>query len=171
MSLISNNHILLKRYLQTDAVAGTEYVQVSNLENHLKELVTLAADSHASPPASTDGASNHAVGSASLIRNGFSVARLGQNQLMKSMTLLDHTSLVYAIEFSNDGSLLVSGGDRGQVFIRKMEQVLDSTRTSSALLKVTSKNFSARSLAISADNSRIFAGGSDHEISVFDTNT
>ena len=104
------------------------------------------------------------------IRNGFSVGRLSQNQLMKSVNLSDHTSLVYAIEFSNDGSLLVSGGEGGRILMWKMEQVLDWTRTASTL-KVTPKNFSARSLAISADNSRIFAGGSVPGICVFDTNT
>ena len=121
VSLISNNHILLKWYLQTDAVAGTEYVQVSNVENHLKELVTLAADSQESPSASTDEATNRPVGSVDPIRNGFSVGRLSQNQLMKSVNLSDHTSLVYAIEFSNDGSLLVSGGEGGRILMWKME--------------------------------------------------
>ena len=86
-------------------------------------------------------------------------------------SLLGSAGAVHAIEFSNDGSLLASGGDRGQVFIWKMEQVLDSTCTASPL-KVAHKDFSACSLAISADNSRIFAGGPGRPqgIFVFDTN-
>ena len=141
---------------------------MTNVENHAKELVT-AAESQASV-SSVDGTTNRTVDSAFSIRNGFSVGRLSQNQLMKSVNLSDHTSPFYAIEFSNDGSLLVSGGEGGRILMWNMEQVLDSTHTASTL-RVTPKNFSARSLAISADNSRIFAGGSVPGIYVFDTNT
>ena len=120
----------------------------------------------------TDVAANRAIASASVrsTRNGFSVGRLDRNQLLHVKNLAAHSATVRAAEFSNDGSMLVSGGNGDRILIWKMNQVLDSTRTPTpTVLKASPSYFSALSLAISTDNSRIFAGGNRQGILVFDT--
>lgn len=105
---------------------------------------------------------------------GFSVERLSKrNQVMQCKDFRGHSSVIRGLEFSDDGSLLVSGGDR-TVLIWKMDQVLDRNRRQPVfptVLKVAPKDFTLFSLAISPDNSRILVGGRDQAVYVYDAQT
>ena len=113
-------------------------------------------------------------GSVRSSRRGFSVERLNQTQAVHCQNLTRRDSgIIRAIEFSDDGSLLVSGGDGDRpVLIWRMDQVLDRTRLPvPSVLKVQPKDFTLFSLAISSDNSRIFIGGRDQFVYIHDTQT
>ena len=113
----------------------------------------------------TGVATNCEVDSSHLTRRAFTV---GLKEPIYSKDLEGHFDVIQALEFSDDGSLLVTGGDDGRILIWNTEQALDSTRQS-APTQLTLLYFSLFSLAISPDNSRIFAGGLGRDIFVFDT--
>ena len=88
--------------------------------------------------------------------------------------LKGHSGVIRAIEFSNDGSLLVSGGNRDRpVLIWRMDQIFDKTNPQlvPSVKKVIPKDFKVFSFAISPDNSRIFVGGRNQAVYVHDTQT
>jgi WD40 repeat protein len=99
---------------------------------------------------------------------GFSADRLNANQTVHCKDLTGHSSLIRAIEFSDDESLLVSGGRDDHVLIWNMSKV----NVTPTVLKVSADQDSDLfALAISPDNGRIIVGGSDPDIVVFDTKT
>ena len=101
------------------------------------------------------------------IRNGFSADRLDANQTVHCKDLTGHSSLIRALEFSDDESLLVSGGRDDRVLIWNMNDVNATTPT---VLKVTpEEDFDLFALAISPDNSRIIVGGGYPDVLVYDT--
>ena len=106
-------------------------------------------------------------------QRGFSAERLVNDRPFHCKDLRGHSSGIKALEFSDDGSLLVSGGDGDQpVLIWRMDQVLDRSRQPvPSVLKVKPKDFKLFSVAISPDNSRIFVGGRDKEVFIHDTQT
>ena len=154
-------------YLQVGTVyvreaTRTEGAEATNAKRHIpiSEGATGTRNSY-----------NSAVGSS---LRGFSAERLSQSQPVHCKDLLGHSEVIRAIEFSNDGSLLVSGGDGDRpVLIWRMDQVLaNRTRqTVLSVLKVTRNDFKLYSLAVSPDNCRIFVGGRDQAVYVHDTQT
>ena len=82
--------------------------------------------------------------------------------------LVGHINTVSAMEFSEDGSLLVSGGVDKSVRLWSIGiQTLDDDQPS----KKMEKNHSAvvLCLAVSSDNRRIFSGGMDSFVFIHDT--
>ena len=106
-------------------------------------------------------------------RNGFSVGRLDRNQFIHSKDLTAHSNgAVGAAEFSDDGSLLISGGNGERVLIWNMEQVLGrSCNEPPTPIELKIEQDNALSLAVSQDNSRIFVGGLAKDIYIFDAFT
>ena len=106
-------------------------------------------------------------GSVHSSRCGFSVERLNQTQAVHCKDLQGHLDVIRAIEFSNDGSLLVSGGDQ-PVLIWRMDQIVCETQQQPipSVLKVQPRDFK-----LYFDNSRIFAGGQDQSVYVLDAQT
>ena len=82
--------------------------------------------------------------------------------------------MIRAVEFSDDGSLLVSSGGGDIVLIWNVEQIINAAKTTPrSVLKVTSDFIGDPpfSLAISPDNNRIFVGGDYPHIYIYDSQT
>ena len=89
-------------------------------------------------------------------------------QLFHYEELTGHTDLIAAMEFSEDGALLVSGGVDKTVLLWS----LNSSRNEWNSAEMETKHESSvYCLAISPDNQRIFSGGYDKKILIHDTNS
>jgi len=145
-------YLFLNLYLQV----GTVYVRESTRTEAAEETNVKRHIPISEGATGTRNSSKSAVRSS---QRGFSAELLGQSQPVHCKDLLGHSEVIRAIEFSNDGSLLVSGGDGGRpVLIWRMDQVL-SDRTHQPVpseLKVTRNDFKLYSLAVSPDKSRTF---------------
>ena len=152
--------------------AGVESVQVRREANGESETKRRRAAANVAKSEVADAADLTASAPRST-RDGLSVGRPdGQNHLIQSKHLAGHSSVVRAAEFSDDGSMLVSGGDGGRILIWNMNQVLNRSQTPTpTILKLAQSNFSTFSLAISADNNRIFVSGRSKDILIYDTHT
>jgi len=112
-------------------------------------------------------------------RSEFSIGRLQSSQLQSihCRDLINHGSIIRALEFSDDGSLLVSGGAGDLVHLWNVDQVLNNRSGAksipTAVLKVTSEFIGVPpfSMAISPDNSRIVIAGSYPYIFSYDAHT
>ena len=148
-------------FIQTSG-AAPELVQVDSTQNVIRS--TRAAGDEG------DGTQSNGL-TRRVGRNGFSTERLGLPHSMHNRDLAGHSAVVRSIEFSNDGSLLVSGGNDDRVLIWNIDQVFDMTRAQTPTsLKVPKMNLALFSLAFSPDNSRIIIGGGNH-VFIHDTNT
>jgi len=89
-----------------------------------------------------------------------------QSQLFQCRDLVGHIEGITAMEFSDDGSFLVSGCFDGAVRLWSIREDNDGTQ----LMETEHKSF-VTSLAISSDNSRIFSTGRESAVFIYDTNT
>ena len=103
--------------------------------------------------------------------NCFSARRqkIEPSQLFQFRELTGHTDSINAMEFSDDGTLLVSGGRDKTVRLWSLNQGRDGEWNSTA--KETMHTHNINCLVISPDNRRIFSGGYDKKVLVHDTNT
>ena len=160
----------LHQVVSTTRIASVEStqqkpVQMFDCESILKLEGAVAATFPISAHSSTSGST--CALKVAHIRNGLSADRLDANQTVHCKDLTGHSSLIRALEFSDDESLLVSGGRDDRVLIWNMNHINATTPTG---LKITpEEDFDLFALAISPDNSRIIVGGGYPDVLVYDT--
>ena len=91
-----------------------------------------------------------------------------QSQLFRCRELEGHSGYINAVEFSEDGTLLISGGADKSIRLWSVNQSL--TRGISSIME-TKHQSPVTSLAFSPDNKRIFSGGNDSKIFIHDART
>ena len=79
---------------------------------------------------------------------------------------------VNVVEFSDDGSFFISGGDDGRVLLWPTEQAVNCDSVLVDIMDSEHERSSVFCLAMSPDNKRIFSGsGNDKKLFVHDSNT
>ena len=96
--------------------------------------------------------------------NKISAERLSSSQPLNCRDLIGHhgdDEGINVVEFSNDGSLFVSGGDGGRILLWPTSKAVDKNWKPKPTAIETEHEKPIWCLAISPDNRRIFIGGSD----------
>ena len=109
-----------------------------------------------------------------LVRSHLPSGFSDSQKLVHSKDLISHGSVIRAVEFSDDGSLLVSSGFGDLVLIWNLDLGIEAAITNpTSVLRITSDTISDPpfSLAISPDNNRIFVGGDYPHIYIYDSHT
>jgi len=103
-----------------------------------------------------------------------SVERLSSSQPLRCRDLTGYhgdKGGVNAIEFSDDGSLFASGGYDGRVLLWSTSRALDGKWTPKPTEMETKHNRLICCLAITPDNERLFSGGLDEQILIYNIST
>ncbi|KAK7079703.1 DDB1- and CUL4-associated factor 5 [Halocaridina rubra] len=95
--------------------------------------------------------------------------RLNTSRNLYRKDLYAHYGCVNAIEFSNEGNLLVSGGDDRRVLLWNIDCVLSENRRPHAMKGEHNSNIFC--LSFDSCNSKIFSAGNDEQVIVHDLNT
>ncbi|XP_067012561.1 DDB1- and CUL4-associated factor 5 [Anabrus simplex] len=104
-----------------------------------------------------------------LIRKLLLRERLNSASNLYRKDLLAHYGCVNAIEFSNKGELLVSGGDDRRVLIWNVEQAVHGVCKPAAMRAQHTSNIFC--LGFDSINSKVFSAGNDDQVIVHDTLT
>ena len=135
-----------------------------------KATAVMAATASTIAAASVD--SNRIV---SLLReNCFAATRQHQSRFFKCRDLIGHTGSIFAMEFSTDGSYIVSGGGDKTVRLWSLCDVdNEETQGTTPVHQMKTKHKKGICcVAISPDNSRIFSSGDfDSKLFVHDART
>ena len=104
------------------------------------------------------------------VSNCFSDRRqqIDSSQLFHYRELLGHTDYIGTMGFSEDGTLLVSGGTDKTVRLWSLNQ---GRRVNSSCVMETKHERAVSCLAMSPDNNQIFSGGFDSKIYIHDVQT
>ena len=81
-----------------------------------------------------------------------------QSKSLYCRDLLAHFGCVNALEFSDDGSLFVTGSDDMRVLLWPISEALTSRETPSPFLMEAEHSSNIFCLAVNPDNSRIYSG-------------
>ena len=92
--------------------------------------------------------------------------QIESSQLFRYQELSGHTASIFSMEFSDDGTLLISGGGDQTVRLWSIDQ--DLVEWNSTAMETKHDN-SVVCLAFSPDNQRIFSGGMDKGVLIHDT--
>ena len=102
--------------------------------------------------------------------NCFSARRrqVESSQLFRCRELTGHTGDIFSMKFSDDGSLLVSGGLDKTVRLWSLNQ---SQNEWNLTVMETKHETNVSCLSFSPDNRCIFSGSADKKVLIHDTNT
>ena len=103
-----------------------------------------------------------------LIASAGSQHQVGSQQLFQCRDLVGHTESIAAMEFSGDGSFIVSGSLDGTVRLWSIREEKDGTQFQ--LMEAKQKSV-ILCVAISSDNSSIFSTGFETAVFIHDTHT
>lgn len=93
--------------------------------------------------------------------------KIEASPLFRCQKLLGHTKFIETVEFSEDGTLLISGGQDEIVRLWS----LNGEGGGKSIEMETKQEGYVLSLAFSSDNNRIFSGGRFSKVFVHDTQT
>uniref|UniRef100_A0A1B6L8U1 Uncharacterized protein n=1 Tax=Graphocephala atropunctata TaxID=36148 RepID=A0A1B6L8U1_9HEMI len=96
-------------------------------------------------------------------------SRLNTAKSLYSKNLLGHFGCVNAIEFSNSGELLASGGDDRRVLLWNVEEALDGVSQPTPMRAQHISNIFC--LGYDSKNTKIFSAGNDDQVIIHDTIT
>ena len=105
--------------------------------------------------------------------NKISAERLSSSQPLNCRDLIGHhgKGSIDVVEFSDDGSLFVSGGRDGRVLLWPTSKAVDEKWDPEPTEMKTKHDYSIWCLAISPDNRRIFSGSGDNKLLIHDVKT
>ncbi|KAI5746116.1 hypothetical protein M8J77_000033 [Diaphorina citri] len=90
--------------------------------------------------------------------------RLQTNKTYEQKDLKAHFGCVNAIDFSNDGTLMISGGDDRRVLLWNVQECLHNTKNPSPKSMEAQHNSNIFTLAFDSQNKVIFSGGNDDHV-------
>ena len=110
------------------------------------------------------------------IGGGLSVERMSSSQplICRNIFQSHHgNDRVIVVEFSDDGSLLVSGDEDGRVLLWPTSKAIDEewTPNPTAMETMDNRYFAIWCLAMSPDNERVFSGNEDTQVLIYNINT
>lgn len=105
----------------------------------------------------------------SVASSSFLSQRLNASRNLYSKDLYAHYGCVNAIEFSNEGDLLVSGGDDRRVLLWNVDGALSGSHSPRIMKGEHNSNIFC--LSFDSSNTRIFSAGNDEQVIVHDLKT
>ncbi|XP_045133185.1 DDB1- and CUL4-associated factor 5-like isoform X1 [Portunus trituberculatus] len=105
----------------------------------------------------------------SVASSSFLSRRLNASKNLYSKDLYAHYGCVNAIEFSNEGDLLVSGGDDRRVLLWNVDGALSGSHRPCIMKGEHNSNIFC--LSFDSSNTRIFSAGNDEQVIVHDIKT
>uniref|UniRef100_A0A8D8YJK2 DDB1- and CUL4-associated factor 5 n=1 Tax=Cacopsylla melanoneura TaxID=428564 RepID=A0A8D8YJK2_9HEMI len=97
--------------------------------------------------------------------------RLQTNKTYHQKDLVAHFGCVNAIDFSNDGKLMTSGGDDRRVLLWDVQESLHNIRNPSPKSMRAQHSSNIFTLAFDSQNKLIYSGGNDDHVIVHDVST
>ena len=161
------------------------FLQILDLDNIDAKLMSpMAKKRKLGSQSSKDGAegeplaagNSHSICSGNVYKfpsNKISAERLSSSQLLNCKDLIGHhgDEEINVTEFSDDGSLFVSGGGDGRVLLWPTSKAVDEKWKPEPTAIETTHSNSVYCLAISPDNRRIFSGSHDRNLLIHDAET
>jgi len=97
--------------------------------------------------------------------------KLATDEQLYKKDLLAHFGCVNAVEFSGDGSLLVSGGDDRRVLLWQLDQAITDNGKYSPVAMEAEHRSNIFCLGFDSGNTRLYSGGNDEQVIVHDMTT
>jgi len=94
--------------------------------------------------------------------------KLATDKHLHKKDLLAHFGCVNAVEFSGEGSLLVSGGDDRRVLLWQVDKAITDNVKYNPVAMEAEHRSNIFCLGFDSDNTRIYSGGNDEQVIVHD---
>ena len=78
---------------------------------------------------------------------------------------------INTVEFSDDGSFFASGGGDGRVLLWPTEKVIEGKSIKTTTEMTTKHESFIHCIAVGPDNGRLFSGGEDDQLLIYDIKT